>query len=1767
MNPNDVIVDIKISNSGTQDAELLRYGYTQVIPDFSGSRPADFGNIGTFGKGQSMWIWKRSKGTCSGRFKPVVDIQLDQGKENSGMVLSGYVAVPVPVSGQLMWIKRALTDEEEHDAIVDVHVTLGKSNNNSDKIHQSPGVGWNRVAGNFCRPAATSIFGGHVDAFVWFRPARSRAGDSNVQAVMISSAGLNPQVKQSKLLEAVRRAIRHHVPLQKVSDLAKLTMEGEVTNKESKKVDRSDRMFDFTALYHMYETSGKGLMSKGKFTNLLQDVGARMEAVDVNKCFNFFNFKLDGNISREEYCAMLSLTNFERDAIVDKIRAKVLRGEGGKTAVASTKDSADKAKSAGSNNILRDNVFLSKLFKDFNVNQDKILSIDEFLDLTSSLECFLAEDEGRYIMRQMDVDKDDRVEEGDLIAFMQKPSEALFNKAQRVREYSNTFRAWVKNTVGGNFASNSPAMTQLWRTLQTRHEAISQSRFPGYISALDITHLLAKERVRISVHEARELLLLVGPEKHGKITPADLQLFVSRSCRTFGELIAVLERDLLKKVVDEYKKYRQAAKQSGVDNSEARESYEALVKDVVRQVQGAYVVSSDATNNVQDRSRSLQDVVSFHQLKAGVESSMRGFQTPEAQLPNLEEWAALSCLVNAAIAEEDTYGVKIYEFMNGICAYIANGGHTSSTEATVDSRCIELQRMIREEARRYGGGKSNDYRAVFKIFDLDGKGSIDPAEFRSMLQKLRLLESLPESDVPQLMARFVGRSKTGDINYEDFVSFCEKKFSNSATGGLRDDDDIDLATMPASVTKNPDCDELIWTIWREVVKIDARDPEAVVTELQGYCADVASKYADTSSAHCITVKDLWDLLVELNIRGSTPKSQFEKAIKQLVNNGTGAEDDKVDYDELCRYLVKMGRALASKIETKKAADARKFEVLFSSLRRNLVNMVDAAAATTEAPKFERVFARLDADGDGFVSPDEFFQALKRLQISDFEQWTLRMVKRLFDEFDANSDGLLSLKEFFSTLKDGPRPGPSHAKGQLSTLDDDPDDVFSSRPRPSPETAIFKKVSDILFETVPVSNLSDNKTEEVRAAVRKFLAKLDTSKEGVCSEERFAQFCAKSGVRDGLTAGELALLASALRTKGGLVDYDRLVTQVSQGGGRDRAEQVLQRLHEASIDAANSGRAFLSLCSLVDPQRTGLVTREELVHTVKIMGAAISLGEVELLLKEHPEAAKAGRDGSALVDYKELYYCMQYHTPRPSDAAGLMGSATRRGRDSPFSHRPLTLTAPGGLFLRTPADALLERDDFNATSRSSRRRATDRGDGDLDAIFTSVRQAVVQRSRQLGASFSLVRQFEAYDGDRSGMVPLRAFQTVLEDLRVMVTSADLQLISSLFSRRDDSQINYEAFCSAYAATAGGSAAANTAASTGVSSGVAAYLNQRTFQRVKDLRAGGRDPQDMFEAYDLERTGCVDSRKFRDVVNRLQLLQSEYQLTCAMTDFCSLHDKGLVVYEDFCRALDSAEVAINRTSNPEDSAAVGRRKGFVYGSGFDGLRTSRTEVDDTDHALSADNVDRWFKSEASPKQRRDFTNVYESLQRFKGQQEASRTFREFPSDLEDGSELAGPRLSDSLSFGRPPASTRYGAERSSWTRDSWDRDGDTSPKRSYSRSLYPESPSASYSRKDTPLARRSSSPSKVGTAVWGSAVPLAQKGRLPRLEDGRWCCAVCLYVENSHSAKVCGVCDSPNYNSRKDFMVKEQCPNCTFLNGHFSSDCEMCGSRLARREAMM
>jgi hypothetical protein len=236
------LVDVKISQTGLQDAEMIRNGYEQITSD-------DKSIIGTFGKGRSLWIRRRKQGTCSGRLKPIVDIQLMNISTSSAMVLSGYTCLVDPIGSQWIWIKRADSDEEERDAILNFHITFGKAKIPSDKIWSSPGVGWIRVDGNFSMGSVIDF--NKQDIFLWFLPNRTRSPETIAMSPVRSTVVMNDDVRRERIIFQVRNAVRLHVPTQEIKRLTQsevpFSQTGEVDDKSQ---NRNDRFSGPIALYN-----------------------------------------------------------------------------------------------------------------------------------------------------------------------------------------------------------------------------------------------------------------------------------------------------------------------------------------------------------------------------------------------------------------------------------------------------------------------------------------------------------------------------------------------------------------------------------------------------------------------------------------------------------------------------------------------------------------------------------------------------------------------------------------------------------------------------------------------------------------------------------------------------------------------------------------------------------------------------------------------------------------------------------------------------------------------------------------------------------------------------------------------------------------------------------------------------------------------------------------------------------------------------------------------------------------------------------------------------------------------------------------------------------------------------------------------------------------------------------------------------------------------------------------------------------------------------
>ena len=232
-----------------------------------------------------------------------------------------------------------------------------------------------------------------------------------------------------------------------------------------------------------------------------------------------------------------------------------------------------------------------------------------------------------------------------------------------------------------------------------------------------------------------------------------------------------------------------------------------------------------------------------------------------------------------------------------------------------------------------------------------------------------------------------------------------------------------------------------------------------------------------------------------------------------------------------------------------------------------------------------------------------------------------------------------------------------------------------------------------------------------------------------------------------------------------------------------------------------------------------------------------------------------------------------------------------------------------------------------------------------------------------------------------------------------------------------------------------------------------------------------------------------------------------------DFAGLGGRDTVSYDDFCRVLEVAAnnsyAAATHRDNREDGMYSRSREAFERG------RTTNRDSRERDYwggprdastgPLDTDNVERWLSRSASPKQRREFEHIYDDLTRFKEEQQREASYRDsrdrdrnrdrdFPLALDqsiesDGRRLRPPTVSSSRDFddhsrSRTPLSSSHTFDRDIVNR-SIERDRDRGM------------------RSESPKPPRTS-PSKVGSKMWGSSTSLDLKGQTPKIDSGLWTC---------------------------------------------------------------
>ena len=134
---------------------------------------------------------------------------------------------------------------------------------------------------------------------------------------------------------------------------------------------------------------------------------------------------------------------------------------------------------------------------------------------------------------------------------------------------------------------------------------------------------MSKHGILLSPVELRELTMMVAPTEDGRVHKHDIERFMNSSCRTFGEILSILEKDMLKPIVDVYKEikaeYEKKSSADGKRKIEVLESeYQEILGEVIHAVRN-HRISADEVGGPDLK----HDIVSTVQVKAGIETLLR----------------------------------------------------------------------------------------------------------------------------------------------------------------------------------------------------------------------------------------------------------------------------------------------------------------------------------------------------------------------------------------------------------------------------------------------------------------------------------------------------------------------------------------------------------------------------------------------------------------------------------------------------------------------------------------------------------------------------------------------------------------------------------------------------------------------------------------------------------------------------------------------------------------------------------------------------------------------------------------------------------------------------------------------------------------------------------------------------------------------------------------------------------------------------------------
>eukprot|EP00505_MAST-04D_sp_SCG-Rhode-Island_P000573 Stramenopile-MAST_4_protein_573 len=266
---------------------------------------------------------------------------------------------------------------------------------------------------------------------------------------------------------------------------------------------------------------------------------------------------------------------------------------------------------------------------------------------------------------------------------------------------------------------------------------------------------------------------------------------------------------------------------------------------------------------------------------------------------------------------------------------------------------------------------------------------------------------------------------------------------------------------------------------------------------------------------------------------------------------------------------------------------------------------------------------------------------------------------------------------------------------------------------------------------------------------------------------------------------------------------------------------------------------------------------------------------------------------------------------------------------------------------------------------------------IESLQQRLQCKVREVSMRNGGDFDMRASFEQFDAHNTGNVSKQDFQKAVSRMGMPLTDGETSYLFSRYSRGHDS-IAYEDFCKF--------ALCDEAEMDAVAHSVQ--------QRFSDVLSEGVDYRTCFQMFDINGTGFISRREFREACRQLGLPLSEARLHAVMERFSHFTNNQQVSYNDFFAFLSSRQRRIvvrnsglgrfgEEAIQGYPGATLGRQT--VNGNAYDGLYgphyRATLEGAPMPSFLAPSVVEKWLETTASSADREQFANVYTSIERFR------------------------------------------------------------------------------------------------------------------------------------------------------------------------------------------